>query len=245
MLRLLDVGNGFVHWADDHGGPLAMQRLAHAAFDAGGAFAAGDVTRILGVSVLDAARTARIDAQCRECFGVGVEWQRARAAGWGVTCGYADPARFGADRWAALVGARGLLPGPLLVIDAGTALTADALDAQGRHRGGWIVPGLALMRRSLATGAEGLRAMAAETYTDAAPAFAVSTAEAIAQGTRAALAGCVREAVAVCGCAGLGEVPIVLTGGDAVRLAAWLERPFHHEPALVLEGLRRMAHASP
>jgi acetyl-CoA C-acetyltransferase len=74
----------------------------------------------------------------------------------GVINRYQQPERLGADRWAALIAARHRQAGPQLVVSAGTALTADMLDAQGVFLGGIIAPGLRLMQQSLAAGTAGL-----------------------------------------------------------------------------------------
>src|ERR1700682_4981704 len=71
--------------------------------------------------------------------------------------GYRYAQQLGADRWAALIAAHRLEPGHKLVVNAGTALTIDALTGDGRFLGGLIVPGPALMRRSLDRGTAGLR----------------------------------------------------------------------------------------
>jgi len=83
------------------------------------------------------------------------QWQmkpvsvRAQPAFAGLVNGYDDPATFGVDRWAALIGARCLHDGALCVIDSGTATTVDVVRADGRHIGGAILPGIYTMRRSL------------------------------------------------------------------------------------------------
>lgn len=64
--------------------------------------------------------------------------------------GYATPATLGFDRIAICVGARSLYPAsPLLVIDSGTAITFNFVDAQGIFRGGNISPGLEMRFRGL------------------------------------------------------------------------------------------------
>ncbi len=63
---------------------------------------------------------------------------------------------FGADRWAGLIAARQLSTENSLVISAGTATTIDFLGANGIHYGGWIFPGLGIMRESLLTNTAGL-----------------------------------------------------------------------------------------
>ena len=53
-------------------------------------------------------------------------WQaRAESSCLGLVSCYAQPARMGADRWLAMLGARHASAGPLCVIDAGTAITLD------------------------------------------------------------------------------------------------------------------------
>ena len=76
----------------------------------------------------------------------------------GVRSSYAEPAQLGADRWAALIGARRRYAGPCAVVNAGTTMTVDALSAEGIFLGGFIVPGLELMREALARNTAQLKA---------------------------------------------------------------------------------------
>ncbi|MDX2284090.1 MAG: type III pantothenate kinase [Bacteroidia bacterium] len=63
---------------------------------------------------------------------------------------YRTPATLGADRIVAVAGARMQAPGsPLLVIDAGTAITYDAATAAGEYLGGAIAPGIRMRFRAL------------------------------------------------------------------------------------------------
>ena len=62
--------------------------------------------------------------------------------------GYEDPYQLGVDRWMAMVGASVMIQSPFVVIDAGTAITVDAVNA-GEHLGGLIVPGLQTLRHCL------------------------------------------------------------------------------------------------
>jgi type III pantothenate kinase len=150
-----------------------------------------------------------------------------------VTVAYAEPARFGVDRWLALLAARREAPGSALVLDVGTAVTYDLLLADGRHLGGLILPGMRMMRESLLAGtripavepADSLEPWAADT----APAVAAASVQA-----PAALTERLRDRLA----AAAGEAPTVLiTGGDAERLVAALDRPARFVPDLVLRGL--------
>ncbi|MDO9633801.1 MAG: type III pantothenate kinase, partial [Paludibacter sp.] len=63
---------------------------------------------------------------------------------------YRTPETLGKDRLAAVIGAASIQPDTdLLVIDAGTAITYDFIDASGIYHGGNIAPGLELRLKSL------------------------------------------------------------------------------------------------
>jgi type III pantothenate kinase len=66
-----------------------------------------------------------------------------------LTLSYDDPSKLGVDRFLAMLVALGRFPNsPLLVIDAGSAVTFDVIDAKGVHQGGLIMPGLRALRES-------------------------------------------------------------------------------------------------
>ncbi len=69
---------------------------------------------------------------------------------------YRTPETLGIDRYLACLGAWSLAPGAVIVSDAGTACTIDAMDAGGVYRGGVIMPGLRMMIDVLGHGADGL-----------------------------------------------------------------------------------------
>jgi type III pantothenate kinase len=66
-----------------------------------------------------------------------------------LTLCYDDPSKFGVDRFLAMLGALERFPNlPLLVIDAGSAVTFDIIDNKGIHQGGLIMPGIKALRES-------------------------------------------------------------------------------------------------
>lgn len=158
----------------------------------------------------------------------------ALPAALGVTNGYAAPARLGADRWAALVAAWTRHASAQVVVMAGTATTVDALDADGHFRGGYILPGLRLMPRSLYERTAGIRMAKGERQR-----YPTSTANAVASGVLAASAGAVAAMVRTLSADlsadllvsrtgdqtgaqsdGAGRpVPVLLAGGNAEALA--------------------------
>lgn len=150
----------------------------------------------------------------------------------GVVNRYEPPERLGADRWAALIGARALERGACLVVDAGTATTADMLGADGVFRGGVILPGIDLMKRALAQHAAQLSL--AEGHVVGEPR---RTADAIETGCVLAQAGAIERLHA-------GMEPgaaCVLSGGNAAKIATALRIETRLVDNLVLEGLLRIA----
>ncbi len=151
--------------------------------------------------------------------------------------GYREPASLGADRWASLLGARGLTTEPVCVVDCGTAVTIDALSGAGEFLGGVIFPGLKLLRASLAVGTDAVRPPPGSE----ASCLGRSTADAVAGGTLFGLVGAIERVVheqqAYLG----AEARVLITGGDAQLLAARITRPLWHVPDLVLQGLARFA----
>lgn len=154
--------------------------------------------------------------------------QPSPAATWqGLRCGYRRPERLGIDRWLALIAAWRDRPGRCLVVSAGSALTLDRLEEDGRHAGGLIAPGLAAMRAGLFGAAPGLRRHRGG---EAGAGLALDSPEAIAS-------GCLQALVALLArWRGTGD-PVLLGGGDAQTLAALLAAPVQVRPWLVLEGL--------
>lgn len=178
----------------------------------------------------DAARRA-IEAAAGS-LGLQARFVVASPACAGVRNGYREPGRLGADRWAALVGARARSAGPCVVANAGTAITVDALDADGMFLGGMIVPGVELMLRALEGGTAGLRA-----ERGAFAVFPTCTADAMTTGALSAAAGAVRSMLERmerhC-----GRAPaLLLTGGAAGELQPLLPASVQHVERLVLEGL--------
>jgi type III pantothenate kinase len=69
-----------------------------------------------------------------------------------VVNNYGTPETLGKDRLAGVIGARQLLPASdILVIDAGTAITYDLINAEGQYLGGGISPGIAMRYKALHT----------------------------------------------------------------------------------------------
>jgi len=148
---------------------------------------------------------------------------------------YVNPAQLGVDRWMGMLAARLRSRSATLVVSAGTAMTVDALSAEGRFLGGLIVPGHSMMQQSLLQGTARIGAEIGDWQP-----FPRSTADAVHSGIIAALSGAVRQQyeqlARQCGC----EPRCVLTGGDALMLQPHLDLTAEHAPYLVLEGIDRV-----
>ena len=160
------------------------------------------------------------------------KWLKAEAAFGDVRNGYLDPAQLGVDRWMGLIAARRRTREPVLVVSAGTALTVDALSADGEFLGGIIVAGSALMRQALRHGTARVTETAGVWQ-----AFPQSTADAVTGGVVAALCGAIAQQHAQLAEVAGGAPRCLVTGGDAGVLLPHLRVPAENVPALVLEGM--------
>jgi type III pantothenate kinase len=197
---------------------------------------------ILGSNVAGDAVRRRVEEQL-ELWDVEPRWTVPSARAAGVVNGYDHPTRLGADRWAALAGARWhgldlaerehLAPRPALVVMVGTAVTVDSLDADGRFIGGLILPGFGLMLRALEQGTAGLRVPTGEVVD-----FPTNTSDALMSGGAHALAGAIERIHARLMRRSGGVEPLrLMTGGAAVKMAPITDLPFETVDSLIFDGL--------
>jgi len=243
MRLLVDLGNTRLKWVMSGVGtwqPAALE-LRSAAPEEALTEAWGDLPApraVVAVSVAAAAATEALERWVHARWGIETHWVRAQAEQLGVVNRYREPSALGADRWVALIGARAEFPdSACCVVDCGTAVTVDALTAQGEFLGGVILPGLTLSRSALLQGTAGIRVHEGSEVS----CLARTTADAVAAGTLYALTGGIERI-----CAEfeqeLGQsMKLVVTGGDADRIAARLTRPVRRVPDLILRGLERIA----
>lgn len=185
-----------------------------------------------------------VTAQCisqLENMGVEVNIVRSQKAQHGVINAYDTPDALGVDRWLGLVAARHRVQGDALVVSVGTACTLDVIDAEGVHQGGWILPGLSLMRKSLNEHTQLLPNVSAQKISGLT--LGCSTQEAIAQGTLGALVASVQTAYSMR--ASAGSLSCVLSGGNADMIYNSLHDVMKThtciEPDWVLKGLAVVA----
>jgi type III pantothenate kinase len=243
---VVDVGNSRIKWGL-HGprGWLSFGATPNAEI---GSLALRDwhnlprPSRVVGVNVAGEAVRVRVEAQLAR-WRVAPEWLGASEHGCGVVNRYARPAQLGADRWASLCAARrralatDLFPPACVVVNAGTAVTIDALDGEGIFRGGLILPGMRLMLRALAENTSALKVPPGE-YRE----FPDNTADALYSGAVAAVSGAIelmRRRIDT----NAAQVRCYLSGGAAAEIAPHLNPPVEVVDNLVLEGVLALAGA--
>ncbi len=152
---------------------------------------------------------------------------------------YKTPETLGPDRIAAACGAWSLYPQQdCLVIDAGTCITVDFLDHDGVYHGGAILPGIGMNLQALHTFTAKLPLIEIDPGRKA-PVLGRSTEESIVAGTLGAtllaLAGYVALYRQKC-----PSLQVLLTGGDADRLAQGGTAGWQQVPHLTLTGLNEI-----
>ncbi len=155
--------------------------------------------------------------------------------------GYPGTKTLGADRIANAAGALVLYgPGPLIVVDFGTAATFNVLDPAGRFLGGIIAPGLAAATEYLPARTAQLPPVR---LTGKFPkAIGRNTREALRAGALIGYRGMVREIVTALRAELGAAARVVATGGDARFLARSGTVEFDAvDPELTLQGLRVIA----
>ena len=155
----------------------------------------------------------------------------------GVRNGYVDYTRLGMDRWLALVAAYNRYRRACVIIDLGTAITVDFVDAGGQHLGGYIAPGSKLLRSGLKRHTRLIRYDESLLGDLLLPKPGSNTAEAVEFGCDLMLAGFVREQRRIAHQLLGDDMMVLLTGGDAERMAEALPGECEVISDLVFEGL--------
>lgn len=156
-----------------------------------------------------------------------------QASAFGLTNSYSKPSNMGVDRWLAMLACMQRSEDKsFLVVDIGTAMTVDAVQ-NGKHLGGWIVPGIALSRDSLFKNTERVFGNDEKTLLTA---FGKDTPVCVSNGCNAQILGTLliaeREMQK-----NIEKFEIFLTGGDKnIFKNLEIENLFECEN-LVLEGL--------
>jgi len=192
------------------------------------------VTSVAVSTVASEQRRRNLVAALESRFAVPVTCYWSERERDGLVNGYQQPAKMGADRWHGMYAAWQRRRQGFAVVDAGSAVTVDYVAADGHHLGGYILPGLQMMLRSLSSDAARI-GFEPEPNLKTRP--GLSTNECVNHGLAWLNAAFLDRVLADIQNYGLRD--LVLTGGDALRLQH-IGLQGEIEPELVLDGLAKV-----
>ncbi len=235
MNLLIDMGNTRIKWAIDNNGQLIVgqalvnqQLNRQQLIDLWGKLIK---PQAIGLSCVSAnPLLTLVQSVILELWPENeIIFVKAQSRAFGIVNAYQYPEKLGTDRWLGLVAARQNYAIPACIVDCGTAITVDLLAADGTHQGGFISPGLTLMKRALAQGTDALPFNQAH-YPVAPADF---TEAAIYAGTLCSAVGLIAQVLKN----QTKTMQLILTGGDAELIAQQLTLPLVLDADLVLKGL--------
>jgi type III pantothenate kinase len=245
MDLLIDTGNSSIKWARLESGVLgSMESVLHEGFEnPAGLFDSiwGKIptpNRVLVSNVAGEQFSAAFKSWAKVAWGCSVILAQPQLGACGVVNGYTEAEKLGVDRWLALIGVRSLTQEAVIIVDAGTAITVDAMNNQGQHLGGVIAPGLVMMQASLIKETSGIEL---ETQAEQFQCPANNTEQAIFSGAHNAVVGMINQTMDLLQEKMEMPVQFFITGGDAKCLLPVLVNQYQYESALVLQGLAKAA----
>lgn len=245
-MMLLDIGNSAVKWAVQEQGKLIerghfVHRDGDFACRARAAWGGlPEQKQAVVANVAGAGVEAVLTGWTEENWQVTPEYIHVTGHAAGVTNAYSEPADLGVDRWAAMIAAYHDYGGPVCIVDCGTAITVDVVDATGRHRGGMIAPGTATLKQSLLEDTVDIRMSPADDD-QRLTLLSSGTQEAVYNGVYYMCSAMIDRVVADI-VAEFGEKTVlVMTGGDAGSLLSLSGWQLQHDPDLVLRGVAILA----
>ena len=240
----IDVGNTRLKWALYNAPQPGAALLDHGAvfLENIDGLREGDWARlqapdmVLGCNVAGDGVRGRVEEQL-EIWDGPPRWIVPGAQAGGVINGYDHPTRLGADRFVALVGARSHVlarggPRACLVVMVGTAVTVDALDAEGHFLGGLILPGHGIMLRALEGGTSGLRVPTGEVRE-----FPTNTSDALTSGGNYAITGAIERMQRHLKQRAGHEPLTLMTGGAGWKVSPALDIPHELIETLIFDGI--------
>ncbi len=240
MKLLLDIGNSSVNWV--------VQEQSE--FSSGGAFSYNK--NYLGQALqdnLDISVNPSVilvsNVAGTEVFNMLRDWIKEK---WQLECwqpdvsasykelknSYSDIEQMGIDRWLAMVASWEEYHSALCLVGCGTALTIDLINVGGEHLGGYIVPGVELMKRALVRGTEQINVnIKNQLSLD----YAKDTQSAINNGAFLAAVSMINQVTNKFSNESESEPKCIISGGMAQLIQPSLSHSFEYKPDLVLTGL--------
>lgn len=245
MILLVDIGNTRIKWAIAHDGVLSEQDVAayeYSAKDNSGQLSDLDEhwaeletpERVVIANGATAAQTHHIESWVKQHWLCPVTYLITPKTELGVTNAYSQHQDLGIDRWLNLLASHHLLDGAVCVIDCGTAVTIDAINANGKHLGGCIIPGVSMMRDALnQTGKIDVEHYAPSQLST----VNASTKSGVYCGTLYAVASAIDVIVVDMKKELACDTQCIITGGDAELIQPLLRAPVCYRKDWVFQGM--------
>ena len=237
MTLLIDIGNSRIKWQESHNFSESPAAFSYQCEDLDAQLNShllrcGQPDQdVVVVSVAAAEVNSRLESWVSETWQVGVRFLKTELQWKTLTNGYERAETLGADRWYALIGAVSRYDPPLLVCDIGSAVTLDIVDQTGAHLGGYIIPGIDMMIRSLVSG----------TDIDINPDQSIRATGLIPNNTDSAISeGCLRAIAALIDSTNERVTKkncTILTGGGAEIIASMLKSKSSVDNNLIFYGI--------
>ncbi len=161
---------------------------------------------------------------------------------YGIENRYNNPKEVGADRLVNAVSAVALYGKPLIIVDIGTAITFDAIDAEGAYQGGVIFPGIKISMEALFLKASKLPRVDIDRPEKAIGKTTVQSMQSGAvRGYVGALTGIITDMQKELG----GKAKVIATGGMGRMMSEYCSLIDEADPNLTLEGLRIIYERNP
>lgn len=233
MILCIDAGNSRVKWRlTDSGKMLAQGAQLTSEVVEGKNIDFSDIKSLHEVRIASVAGekiVEKLQQQMHQQFSVPVRLAAVSATLGELSCAYEDPQTLGVDRWLAIAAAHQQYQEPVMVIDAGSAITIDIVGPGGQHVGGYIAPGLRLMHDALWDNTSDVRVVGSGAEQLWLP--GKNTQQAVNK-------GCLLAAVSTIeSLASQFPVRIVITGGDAKILMQAISLNAESHSNLVLDGM--------
>lgn len=234
----IDVGNTFLKWRVlGVGGEVLSSGRMLSATISNTMSCPAEWYAVKGVRIASVASkdlNQRLTQLVSHSLGLSAQFAKTEAICAGVRCCYQDPSKMGVDRWLAILAAYHDYSGSCCIVDCGSAITIDLLREDGQHLGGYIVPGLRLMR-------EALRRNTASVHFDEQEADLLlvpgsSTDACVYNGINLMFAGCAQQVASLMLEYKLST--LIITGGDGPMFHHFVGQGCYNE-FLVMDGLKR------
>lgn len=171
---------------------------------------------------------------CEKHFSISINFALVSQEQAGLTIAYKNVETLGVDRWLAMLAAKHFAQSAVCVVDCGSAITIDFINADGQHEGGYIVPGLQMMQRSLGDQTANLLY---QPESDMSVEPGINTKDAINHGVLTMVLGMLERIHKQREIDESSKWSWYLCGGDAVFLSSFIEWQHEIKTELVMDGL--------